>query len=157
MPDLYHIRDAIPGDEAAVRDVVFTVLHEYGLTPDPQGTDADLLDLNTAYVKPGGVFRVITDARGSVIGCGGFRPAGAGAVELRKMYLARDLRGRGLGRRLLEDLIATARAAGHRRMVLDTASVLREAIALYQKRGFRPYENPGRVRRCDQSLFLDLD
>lgn len=72
------------------------------------------------------------------------------------MYLTPAVRGKGLGRRLLEDLLAMARSRGHRRVVLDTASVLKEAIALYRSRGFQPYDNPDRVQRCDQSMFLKL-
>ncbi len=150
------IRDAVAGDESAVQAVVFSVLREYGLKPDPADTDADLGDLQSFYVNRAGTFRIVTDAAGHIVGCGGLLPVGAGDVELRKMYLMPEARGRGLGRRLLEDLIAMARARGHARIVLDTASVLKEAIALYCKSGFQPYENPDRVRRCDQSLVLNL-
>ena len=154
--ELFIIRDAAPGDEYAVQEVVFAVLREYGLTPDAHGPAADLEDLQAAYPRCGGVFRVITDPAGCIVGCGGLRPAAGGDVELRKMYLLPEARGQGLGKRLLEELIAAARAGGHRRIVLDTASVLKEAIALYRKRGFQPYENPNRVRRCDQSLVLQI-
>ena len=150
------IRDARPGDESAVQDVVFSVLREYGLKPDPDGTDADLKDLQTFYVKRGGTFRIVTDAEENIVGCGGLLPVGDGDVELRKMYLLPQMRRQGLGRRLLEDLIGVARALGHARMVLDSASVLKEAIALYRSRGFQPYENENRVWRCDQSFFLEL-
>lgn len=155
------IRDAIPGDEAAVQQVVFPVLREFGLTPDVHGPDVDLEDLQAAYAQRGGVFRVVTDGDGRIVGCGGFRPlsgdaVGENAVELRKMYLLPEWRGRGLGRRLLEDLITRARTAGHRRMVLDTAAVMTDAIALYKRSGFISFENPQRLRRCDLSLSLDL-
>lgn len=150
------IRDAKPGDEAAVQDVIFTVLREYGLQPDPDGADSDLKDLRAVYVRHGGAFRVITDADGQIVGCGGLRPAADGDVELRKMYLLPQVRRQGLGRRLLEDLISAARRQGHARIVLDTASVLKEAIALYRARGFQPYENEKRARRCDQSFVLSL-
>ena len=152
----HSIRDAVPGDESAVQKMVFSVLREYGLIPDPDGPDADLKDLQAFYINRAGTFRIVTDDAGYIVGCGGLLPAANGDVELRKMYLLPQVRGRGLGRRLLEDLIATARAQGHARMVLDTASLLKEAIGLYRSRGFQPYENPDRVRRCDQSLFLDL-
>ena len=150
------IRDAAAGDESAVQTVVFSVLREYGLQPDPDGTDADLNDLQSFYLDRAGTFRIVTDAAGHIVGCGGLLPVSAGDVELRKMYLLPEARGCGTGRRLLEDLIATARARDHARIVLDTASVLKEAIALYRKRGFQSFENPERVRRCDQSFMLNL-
>ena len=152
----HSIRDAVPGDESAVQEVVFSVLREYGLTPDADGPDADLKDLQSFYINRAGTFRIVTDDAGNIVGCGGLLPVAAGEVELRKMYLLPQVRGQGIGRRLLEELITAARAQGHARMVLDTASALQEAIGLYRSRGFQPYENPDRVRRCDQSLFLDL-
>lgn len=152
----HSIRDAVPGDESAVQEVVFSVLREYGLKPDPDGTDSDLSDLQSFYVNRAGTFRIITDGAGNIVGCGGLLPVATGDVELRKMYLLPQARGQGLGRQLLEDLIATARARGHARIVLDTASVLKEAIGLYRMRGFQPFENPERVRRCDQSFLLNL-
>ncbi|MBI1731472.1 MAG: GNAT family N-acetyltransferase [Gammaproteobacteria bacterium] len=155
-PSDWNIRDAAPGDEHAVQQVVFTTLREYGLTPNIDGTDADLKDLHEFYVRRGGVFRIVTDAHGNIVGCGGLLPMENDDVELRKMYLTPAVRGKGLGRRLLEDLLAMARSRGHRRVVLDTASVLKEAIALYRSRGFQPYDNPDRVQRCDQSMFLKL-
>lgn len=139
-----------------MQQVVFPVLHEFGLTPDTHGPDADLDDLQAAYPRRGGVFRVVIDAGGHIQGCGGFRPVAEGVVELRKMYLLPALRGRGIGRRLLEDLVTRARAAGYRRMVLDTAAAMKDAIALYERRGFTPFDNPQRVRRCDLSLRLEL-
>jgi len=149
-------RAARPGDEAAVQQVVFTVLREYGLVPEPDGVDVDLADLQGFYLRRGGAFLVVEDAAGAVAGCGGLLPVNDGDVELRKMYLAKALRGRGLGRALLEVLIDEARAMGCRRVVLDTASVLTEAIALYRARGFQPLERGPHVKRCDQAFFLDL-
>jgi len=150
------IRDAVPGDEPAVQALVFSVLREYGLKPDPDDTDADLGDLQSFYSRRAGTFRIVIDGMGKIIGCGGLLPAGNGDVELRKMYLLPQVRGQGLGEQLLGNLIAAARAQGHARVVLDTASVLKQAIALYGKHGFQPFENPERVRRCDQSFALRL-
>jgi ribosomal protein S18 acetylase RimI-like enzyme len=48
-----------------------------------------------------------------------------------------EYRGAGVGRRLLEELLASARAAGHKRMELDTFGELRAAAHLYRGAGFR--------------------
>ena len=81
---------------------------------------------------------------------------GEGVAELRKMYLKPSARGRGLGKRLLIHAIARARALGFRRIELQTARVLEEAIGLYAKYGFKPSEQAALERRCDQALALDL-
>jgi putative acetyltransferase len=72
------------------------------------------------------------------------------------MYFLPEARGRGYGRRLLEELIALARARGFRRLTLDTASVLHEAIALYRRMGFVPFQPANMPQRCDQAYVLHL-
>ena len=151
----FTIRPATGADGEAARAVVFPVLEAYGLEPEPEGTDADLFDLD-GYARSGGAFFVVEDEAGRVVGTCGLKPLGDGAVELRKMYLAAGVRGRGLGRRLLEHAIAEAKARGFERMELETASPLVEAIALYRSRGFQPRCGAVETKRCDQAYFLDL-
>jgi putative acetyltransferase len=150
------LRDALPGDEPHVRHVVFSVLREYGLEPDPGGTDTDLDDLASSYAARGGVFRVVLDGAGSIVGCGGLYPLNAEEAEVRKMYLLPTTRGHGLGRTLLEQLIGVARERGFSRVVLETASVLKEAIALYRRFGFVETCRPHLAGRCDQAFALEL-
>jgi putative acetyltransferase len=152
----YRQRDARHGDEPAVRRIVFAVLGEYGLSPDPAGTDADLDDLAASYADRGGVFRIVEDDQGEIVGCGGlFRLTETGA-EIRKMYLLPAARGQGIGRALLEDLIAAARERGCTRLSLETASVLKEAMALYRRFGFVETHRDDLARRCDKAFALDL-
>jgi GNAT superfamily N-acetyltransferase len=86
---------------------------------------------------------------GSAVGCAGLRPLGEGVVELKHFFLAREVRGRGLGRVLLAGVEEAARAQGARRIVLDTAAALLEAAALYRSAGYgdipRYNDNPHAV------------
>ena len=132
------LRPATNADCQAVRDLVFAVLEEYGLQPDPGSTDADLDDIEQSYFARGGTFCVLEDRDGSVVGAYGLYPMENQTCELRKMYLRREYRGQGLGKRLLEDALANARQLGFARVVLETASVLKEAITLYESYGFAP-------------------
>jgi putative acetyltransferase len=150
------LRPATSADGPAVRELVFGVLREYGLKPDPADTDADLNDIEASYTARGGDFHVLETPDGRIVGTVGLYPQGPGVCELRKMYLARDVRGRGHGRRLLDHALASARARGFRRMVLETASVLKEAVALYRRYGFHPYQAEHVASRCDQTYALDL-
>ena len=61
-----------------------------------------------------------------------------------------------LGKRLLSRILAFAKSRGATRVELETASVLKEAISLYQRAGFRQIERPLQARRCDQAYALDL-
>ena len=150
------LRPATNADCEPVRTLVFKVLSEYGLKPDPGCTDADLDDIEQSYLSRGGIFRVLEDKDGSVVGSYGLYPTEPGVCELRKMYLRRDCRGQGLGQRLLEDALANARQLGFRRVTLETASVLKEAIRLYERCGFRPCRTAHLSCRCDQAYALDL-
>jgi len=149
-------RDARSGDEAAVQAIVGSVLGEYGLAVDPAATDADLADLKANYFDRGGVFRVLVSSEGKIVGCGGLYPLADGEAEIRKMYFLPEVRGRGHGRRLLEDLVEGARRRGCKRMVLETASVLKEAISLYRSFGFKPFAREHLACRCDQAMALEL-
>ena len=102
------------------------------------------------------MFYVLEEQDGSIVGSYGLYPMEPGVCELRKMYLHRDYRGRGLGRRLLEDALARARQLGFRRITLETASVLKEAIRLYESYGFKPFKADHLSCRCDQAYALDL-
>lgn len=154
----YSIRDAVAGDELALQRIVFSVLGEYGLTPDPEGTDADLKDIQAHFVARGGHFLVVTDAQGQIVGCGALLPLDAQTAEIRKMYLLPEARGHGQGGAVLRRLIERARQMGVQRLTLETAAPLKQAIALYKRFGFERRPVPAHLAsRCDQAYALDLE
>lgn len=154
-PDLRPIiRKATNKDCANVRALIFAILDEYGLEPAPKTTDKDLDDLEQFYAE--GAFDILEASDGTIIGTVGLAPLGNGVVELRKMYLKSSHRGRGHGKRLLTHSIARAKELGFRRIELQTARVLEEAVGLYEKFGFKPSEQAALERRCDKALALDL-
>jgi putative acetyltransferase len=150
------LRSATNRDRDGIEALVFGVLAEYGLKPDPGGTDADLQDIERSYLASGGMFDVLTDEAGVVVGSVGLFPLSGRICELRKMYLAAPARGLGHGRRLLDHALSRARELGFARVVLETASVLREAVALYERYGFQRYTPEHVAARCDTAYFLDL-
>ena len=149
-----HIRPATREDQPAVKALIFAILDEYSLEPAPQSTDKDLDDLIGFY--EGGLFDVLETDAGDLIGTVGLVPINNGACELRKMYLKTNHRGRGYGKRLLKHAIGRATDLGFVRIELQTARVLEEAIALYEKFGFSVLESVALERRCDHALALDL-
>lgn len=149
------LRPATNADGEQVRSLVFGILREYGFTPDENGTDADLSDLEANYVRRGGAFEVMEDALGNLVGTVGLYPMSTEIVELRKMYLASEFRGRGLGKKTLSMAIERARELGFKKVYLETASVLKEAIGLYRKFGFQP-TCERHTPRCDQAYILDI-
>jgi DNA-binding MarR family transcriptional regulator/GNAT superfamily N-acetyltransferase len=100
---------------------------------DPAGEadeDAKLL------IPPAGVF-VVAVSDGDPVACGGLRTIAPGVAELKRMWVRDDWRGAGLGTRLLRHLEDHARALGHATARLDTNKALTEAIAMYERAGYR--------------------
>ena len=105
----------------------------------PDETDgAGNFDPDDATV-PRGIF-LIAWFGGDAVGCGALRPFPAvpGTAEIKRMYVAPTVRGRGIGRELLNELERRARDFGYTRLCLETGVRQPEAVALYQKAGFLP-------------------
>ena len=151
------LRPANNKDCRKVTELVYNVLREYDLKPDPEATDIDLKDIEQSYLKRGGAFYVLVEADGAIIGAYGLYPIDEQTCELRKMYLHRSYRGKGLGKLLLEDALSKAQQIGFKKMTLETASVLKEAISLYKSYGFIEYEPQHLSSRCDQAFILELE
>lgn len=149
------IRSATNADCERVQNLVFGVLREYNLAPDYQETDKDLTDIEAYYINRGGMFEILEDAKGNLLGTVGLFPVNAEIVELRKMYFDKSLRGRGYGNLILEKMINEARRRGFKQIYLETNSVLKEAIRLYEKFGFKPTDEK-HAARCDQAYFLKI-
>ena len=75
---------------------------------------------------------------GEAVACGALRALEPGIGEIKRMYVAPEHRGRGLGRRVLSALEAEATAMGFERLRLDTGDRQTAAIALYRSAGYRP-------------------
>jgi putative acetyltransferase len=158
LPQEFELRPATNADCPSVTELVVGILRAYGLSPDHSTTDIDMSDLQSYYHQAGGCFDVLVERKSSrIIGTVGLRPMDATTIELRKMYLHTDYRGRGLGRFLLEHALTEARRRGFRRVLLETATVLREALALYRHAGFQPCVSAHAcAKRCDLTMELWL-
>ncbi|GAB2629397.1 GNAT family N-acetyltransferase [Streptomyces capparidis] len=123
--------------------------------------DGDITPMDaTHFDPPHGVF-LVGYADGSPVACGGWRAQDAspegfldGDAELKRMYVAPDMRGRGYARRILTDLEERARGAGRTRMVLETGDKQPEAIALYRSVGYVEITKFGVYRHEPGSLCL---
>jgi ribosomal protein S18 acetylase RimI-like enzyme len=126
--------------------LVSETLREFGFEPDPElDPDLDRPDRHYAVLW-------IAEADGEVVGSVALRDLGDGALELKRMYLQRAQRGRGLGKRLLTIAIDSARARGASVIRLDTSERMETAQALYEAYGFRRV--PGEAPRQGQARLL---
>lgn len=74
--------------------------------------------------------------RGEPVACGAVKHHADSPAEIKRMWVAPQIRGLGVGRRLLGRLEACARVGGARRGRLETNSVLTEAVSLYRGAGW---------------------
>ncbi len=146
----YQIRSWQPSDRQAAGEVIATVLAEYGLGWEPHRSDRDALEVETHYWRTGGEFWVVLDGE-TLVGTAGYYPAHRGekAVDIRKMYLLPMARGQGLGRYLLGQLESSIQRNGFRHIWVETASVLKEAVQLYETSGYQPADGV-ETPRCDR-------
>jgi putative acetyltransferase len=146
----FRIRNWQPADRQTAADLIASVLTEYGLGCEPSGADQDVLNVEQAYWKTGGEFWVVEQAD-CLVGTAAFYPIARGnqAVEIRKMYLLPAVRGQGLGRFLLQALEATIVAQGYQEIWIETATVLKEAVQLYENSGYQATTGV-ETARCDR-------
>ena len=148
-------RQATNKDVPSIEKLIYSILLEYGLQPDPSDTDKDLKDIERYYLNRNGYFEVL-ELDGLVVGTWGLFPHTREHCELRKMYLSSAIRGQGHGKKMIERAMVKARELRFKTMELETASVLKEAIQLYTKYGFKPKEITPVASRCDQVFELEL-
>ncbi len=87
-------------------------------------------------VRPPAGHFFVAYLRGEAIGCGAVKHHDDAPAEIKRMWIAPEARGLGLGRRLLETLEACARENGARLAHIETGGVLTEALALYRSTGW---------------------
>jgi len=128
------------------RSLVVDTLREFDFEADPV-LDDDLEDPARAYTA----LWVAVDGN-QVVGSVALRDVGDGAVELKRMYLRPDARGRGMGKQLLGVALDWARANGKQTVRLDTSERMVAAQKLYEAHGFRRV--PGSAPRQGQCRLL---
>jgi GNAT superfamily N-acetyltransferase len=104
------------------------------------------------FAAPKGVF-LVGYLGGVAVACGGWRSHGSDA-EIKRMYVAAAMRGKGLARAMLAELERTALAAGHRRMILETGMRQPEAVALYRSTGYTGIPAFGHYADAPLSIHL---
>lgn len=122
-----------------MRGLVLAHVGERSAMPGIEHMRADAMRLPGPYVPPRGAIWFALAEDGAA-GCVALRPLSDDVAEVKRMYVDRAWRGRGVGRALLETLIAHARALGYHRLRLGTIADMTAARALYHSLGFVPIE-----------------
>lgn len=155
---MYHIRPIQSADDPRIAAIIRANLEAYRL--DIPGTayfDPELDHLSRYYgAEPDQrAYFILEDDQSQVLGGVGVAEfSGLDAcAELQKLYLTDGLKGRGLGRRLLERAEDAARTLGYRRLYLETHSALVPALRLYEAAGFTRIAQPETVLHTTMDRF----
>lgn len=110
-----------------------------------QGFEDELKNVATVYAPPRGVIYIAT-VDGEDVGIGALRPLSDDRCEMKRVFVRDGARGAGIGKRIIDLLIARATDIGYASIVLDTLPKLETARGIYRSLGFREidpyYENP---------------
>lgn len=141
----------VTSDEALALLDAYFVERSAGF-PVEQGVYRPTYPKSEQFTPPSGVFLVVEDEVGQVVGCGGVRRVASRPgsdetrFEVKHLWLTPASRGRGAGRRLLAELERRAIDFGADELVLDTNASLEAAGGLYRSSGYadiEPYnDNP---------------
>ena len=103
-----------------------------------------------------GVAFFVTRVDGQAAGCGGLKLFGTEYAEVKRMYVRPACRGRGLARAMLESLARFARERGAGSLRLETGVYQTEAIALYERSGFRRRPPFGEYVEDPMSVYFEV-
>lgn len=108
---------------------------ECGFALEPKDNKV-LADAQGQVIAPGGHVFMVENAEGDVVGCCALMQMGEGSLELAKMAVRPDARGKGLSKLLMDACVEGAKEAGAKRLYLETNSSLAPALKLYEQYGF---------------------
>ena len=120
-----------------------------------QNFDVELAGLPGDYAPPRGRLLLAVDGD-QIAGCIALRKMADGICEMKRLFVRAAFRGKGLGRKLADNIIRNATKIGYERMRLDTLpGRMDKAIALYRELGFKEiapyYNNP-----VPDAMFMEL-
>lgn len=144
------------GSIPAVRELFLEYAASLGFSLCFQSFDEELASLPGKYAPPRGRL-LLLHCDGRLAGCVALRPLENRICEMKRLYVRPEFRGRGLGKALVDRVLAEARSIGYGRIRLDTVEpVMGAAVAMYRSLGFYeippygPHPVPG-------TLWLELD
>jgi putative acetyltransferase len=155
-PPAVEIRPFQTGEDA----VAFRTLNEEWITRyftlEPMDRE-NLSDPQGRILHKGGQIFMAYFGR-QAVGCVALIPMHTGVYELSKMAVAPEMRGLGIGRKLLEHAIAEARRMGAKSLFLGSNSRLQSAVHLYESVGFChvPAEQLPEMPYARANVFMEL-
>ena len=139
------IREILPQDNMSIKVIITDCFKEYDLPI--AGSSLEDIDANYMYqgFQQSRAVYYVVEEDGRILGGGGIKQLLAASnhiCELQKMYFHPDARNRGIGKKLLNLCMASAKKFNYKICYLESASQLKPAIKLYEKNGFEYLDSP---------------
>jgi putative acetyltransferase len=139
------IRPIQSKDNIAIAKIIRDTLMEFDAAkPGTVYFDPTTDHLFELFQQPKAHYFVVEN-EGVVLGGGGIYPTAdlpSDTCELVKMYLHPNARGKGCGKKLIEQCMLTAKENGFNSIYLETMPELRQALNVYEKFGFKYLSEP---------------
>lgn len=152
------IRPIESRDNEALAKVIRTALAEFGANkPGTVYFDPTTDALFELFRTPGSYYYVATIDEKVVGGCGIFPTENLpdGTCELVKLYVAKEARGTGLGKHLMEKSMNWAKENGYTQVYLESMPELSKAVSIYEKVGFKSLDHPlGNSGHCGCDIWM---
>lgn len=161
---MMEIRPIQPGEWKLAKRLIYMVAKEVFSDPLPvdeimakyeaRGTLKEMDNIQANYFETDGIFLVMT-VDGEMIGTGAIRRLDEDACELKRLWLLDRYQGRGLGYRMVQELLSFARAKGYKRIRLETDPVYQKrAVEFYKRLGF--YEIAVPDMTDDEDILMEM-
>ena len=137
-------RNITPEDNLSIAFVIRRALEDFGVNkPGTVYTDPTTDALFELFQQQNSIYWIATHNNEVIGGCGIYPTPGLpkGTGELVKLYLLKEYRGTGIGKKLMLKSIESAKKMGYSALYLESLPELNNAIHLYQKIGFKQIDN----------------
>ncbi len=158
------IRPIKPSESVAAKRIIYRVARE--IFNDKRALDEmmeifeshgelmDMDDIQSGYFENGGIFLVMTD-NDQIIGTGAIRKFVDKTCELKRLWVLTEYHSRGLGYRMIQELLDFARTKGYGRIRLETDPVYQKrAVEFYKRIGFS--EVPIANATDDEDILMEM-
>lgn len=125
------------------------------LDQDLKGKDGDAHSFYAQFNKIDKIREVVVAfIDGIAIGCGAFKTYDKTTVEIKRMFVMPEYRGKGIAQHILKELEIWALELGYHACILETGKKQPEAIRLYQKSGYESIPNYGQYANIENSVCM---
>ena len=135
----FELRTIDRGDDKELAELIRAVFREFRIDrPGTVYTDPTTDHLYELFSCPGAIYWIAEEGGVMLGGCGVYPTPGlpAGCAELVKFYVASSARGKGIGMKLMNQCIDSAKQSGYRQLYLETMPELSRAVSIYERAGF---------------------